>query len=712
MGELGKLTRMGESFSGYERNCGYLNIGGTSKPFANVSAISGFDFADDARAVALLDWDHDGDLDAWVTNRTSPRIRLLRNEGVSDNHFVVFRLEGKTCNRDAIGARVEVVLEPTGNDSETSASTAHKSVKTLRAGEGFATQSSKWLHFGLGDKDSIDKVLVRWPGGETESFSGAQVDRWYDLVQGAGVTAEWTPPQRDVQLAASEPETPVYRGKARSILAYPPPLPELEYRTFDGKVASVGTSREKPRLVNLWKSSCGACLAELREFAEEHQQLRDAGLEITALCVDGLDKEADDDEDVVDASGARAILDRMAFPFNGGMATASFLDKLYLTIDQLYIRDIEPAVPISVLLDRDGRVAAIYRARISVDQILADLEILSLTGQARRNAAVPLPGRWFLEKYIEDSHMSRIALALAEHDYDGASVKYLKKNNDIAQDDPRYLVTVIAAGNVLVKKEEFAEAEAAFREALQVAPDDLEVKQSLAGVLASQRKNAEAIPLFRDVIADKPEDVEALVGLGVSLQFVSQPEEAIELYRQALKIDPEHGRANLYLAKFLRYNNRESEAVPLLLRALKGDPDSTEVRFELGMALLKNGESAEAHDHLTAAGQGSNEFLERMNLEAWRLATRESSSPAEREQAVVLGTVVAEVTEHQQPMLLDTLAVAYAAANRFEEAIATLEQAIELLTGDARSQRAAAELAKRLQLFRESKPYVESPQAN
>ena len=79
----------GRSFSGFERHCAFLNVGsnpdGKLAPFANVSAATGFDFIDDGRALARVDWDRDGDLDFWTTNRQAPRLRLLKNNLPSGN---------------------------------------------------------------------------------------------------------------------------------------------------------------------------------------------------------------------------------------------------------------------------------------------------------------------------------------------------------------------------------------------------------------------------------------------------------------------------------------------------------------------------------------------------------------------------------------------------------------------------------------------------
>ena len=106
---LHRWVRSGKSFSGQERNCCFLNLnGGGQTRFADISTISGFDFPDDSRAVCLTDWDHDGDVDLWVANRNAPQLRLLRNDAGPRGAFIALVLEGTRCNRDAIGARVEV----------------------------------------------------------------------------------------------------------------------------------------------------------------------------------------------------------------------------------------------------------------------------------------------------------------------------------------------------------------------------------------------------------------------------------------------------------------------------------------------------------------------------------------------------------------------------------------------------------------------------
>ena len=75
---LGSMIVRGRSFSGYERNCFFLNTSNNKTiQFADASAVSSLDLIDDGRAIIANDWDHDGDLDIWTTNREAPRIRFL-----------------------------------------------------------------------------------------------------------------------------------------------------------------------------------------------------------------------------------------------------------------------------------------------------------------------------------------------------------------------------------------------------------------------------------------------------------------------------------------------------------------------------------------------------------------------------------------------------------------------------------------------------------
>ena len=146
-----KLMNQGLSFSGREPNCLFLNKGDGT--FATASSVTGWDFPDDSRAIGLVDWDGDGDLDAWLANRTAPQLRFLRNDTPAENASLMLLLEGRP-NREAPGARVTVSIKG-----------QPPLMRTVKLGEGFESQSTRWLHFGLGRNAVIERVRILWPGG-------------------------------------------------------------------------------------------------------------------------------------------------------------------------------------------------------------------------------------------------------------------------------------------------------------------------------------------------------------------------------------------------------------------------------------------------------------------------------------------------------------------------------------------------------------------
>ena len=97
----------GFSFSGYERDPLYLNLGG--KKFTDISGVSGIDSITDGRAGVFADFDNDGDLDVFSTTIQHQSHLLFRNNVGQDNNYLRIGLEGDAkTGLDAFGAVVRV----------------------------------------------------------------------------------------------------------------------------------------------------------------------------------------------------------------------------------------------------------------------------------------------------------------------------------------------------------------------------------------------------------------------------------------------------------------------------------------------------------------------------------------------------------------------------------------------------------------------------
>ena len=344
--KLNQMLDRGVSWSGHEANCCFLNTGTGS--FANVSAITGLDFLDDGRGLALVDWDRDGDLDAWTSNRTAPMCRFVRNDTPPGKHYLMVRLEGVDCNRDAIGSRVQVT---SGDDSRGILT------RTLRAGEGFLGQSSKWLHFGLGDETGPVQLKVLWPDGSAQVFKDVAVDRRYKIRQGDDQPETQSSEPADYDLATSpRVALPKQDPQSRALLSTRLPIPPLKLQTYGGEELDATAGTQKAVLLNIWASWCRPCLAELRELSERQEELRAAGLEVYAANVDGLG-----DARGMTTEKHRALLERLGYAFEAGSATTNLASNMESVVNFVYGPNRPLPVPTSFLMDSSGRLAAIYK---------------------------------------------------------------------------------------------------------------------------------------------------------------------------------------------------------------------------------------------------------------------------------------------------------------------------------------------------------------
>jgi len=122
------------------------------------------------RGSAFADIDNDGDLDALLTGVGTPP-RLLRNDQQLDNHWLRFHLQGTRCNRDAIGAWIEIEID---------GQLLRRQVMPTRS---YLSQSEAPVTFGLGKATSIESARVTWPDGTTAEIEISEVDQVVEVIQ-------------------------------------------------------------------------------------------------------------------------------------------------------------------------------------------------------------------------------------------------------------------------------------------------------------------------------------------------------------------------------------------------------------------------------------------------------------------------------------------------------------------------------------------------
>ena len=96
-----------------------------------------------------------------------------------------------------------------------------------------------------------------------------------------------------------------------------------------------------------------------------------------------------------------------------------------------------------------------------------------------------------------------------------------------------------------------------------------------------------------------------------------------------------------------------------------------------------------------------------MNNLAWLQATHKQAKFYNPDEAIRLAERACKITNYEKPEVLDTLAAAYAATGRFDQAIETAEKALESAQSSGQIE-LLNQIRKRLQLYKTGVPYVES----
>jgi hypothetical protein len=98
-----------------------------------------------------------------VANQRGPLL-VYRNAVQAGRHSIDFQLAGTATNRSAIGARVELHWN---NQVQ---------VQEVSGGSGFSAQNQRRLHFGLGTIGTVDRVVIKWPSGHSQTIERPDVD--------------------------------------------------------------------------------------------------------------------------------------------------------------------------------------------------------------------------------------------------------------------------------------------------------------------------------------------------------------------------------------------------------------------------------------------------------------------------------------------------------------------------------------------------------
>jgi tetratricopeptide (TPR) repeat protein len=195
--------------------------------------------------------------------------------------------------------------------------------------------------------------------------------------------------------------------------------------------------------------------------------------------------------------------------------------------------------------------------------------------------------------------------------------------------------------------------------------------------------------------------------LGVLLARMGRVQEAVGHFEQALRIKPDFAQAQNNLGNALLQAGKVQAAIGHYEQALRLRPDYAEADNNLGIALQQLGKVPEAMEHYERALRLMPEHAFVQNNLAWLLATHTPAESGDPVRALTMAQDLCRHTGNRVALYLDTLAVAYAANDRFDNAIATAQHAVELARSAEETQ-LASQIEARLELYRAGRAYHET----
>ena len=104
-----------------------------------------------------------------LNSRGEPTV--IRNDTHNANHWIQIRLRGVNSNRDGVGVHVKVTAGGLAQLDE------------VHSGRGYQSHHGTRLHFGLGTRDHVDRIEVRWIGGGTDVVENIGVDQLLTIAE-------------------------------------------------------------------------------------------------------------------------------------------------------------------------------------------------------------------------------------------------------------------------------------------------------------------------------------------------------------------------------------------------------------------------------------------------------------------------------------------------------------------------------------------------
>ncbi|EEF60463.1 tetratricopeptide repeat protein [Pedosphaera parvula] len=314
---------------------------------------------------------------------------------------------------------------------------------------------------------------------------------------------------------------------------------------------------------------------------------------------------------------------------------------------------------------------------------------------------------WQQEHYWKDGQaLFQHALEIANHEFPNVSLQSSNVPLTSGFADIHFNLAL-----ALEKNGYLDDALRHYDETSNLKPNYLNAHYDQGVIFANQGKSAESIDQFRAELKLNPNNSRALNNLGTALMQTGEANEAFAAFLHALALDPANPTIHYNTANAYAKLHRWPEAQQEYEAALRENPDLPLVSYALAGALLAQGKTRDALVIYRKLLQSNPEQPQLLDRIAWILVTNPDPNIRNGTEAVRLAQHACELTHNSKPALLATLAAAYAEAGRFDEAVVTQKNVLNLISSIP-NETGFKEASQRLELYESHKPFRDGSALN
>jgi tetratricopeptide (TPR) repeat protein len=312
--------------------------------------------------------------------------------------------------------------------------------------------------------------------------------------------------------------------------------------------------------------------------------------------------------------------------------------------------------------------------------------------------------------------LNNIGVLLVEEHRPDEAIAYCERALQVR---PDYAEAELSLGNVLLKTQRPDAAISHFNKALHLTFAEGKLGEAktyyfMGNAFLEKGEPEKATENYQAVLQIQSEyAIDARNNLGEALLRLGRVEEAIDQYQQVVELKShlpktEQAKAAYNLANALSQKGRLDDAIRYYDRALQLDPNYADAHNNLARTLIKNRQFHEAIAHYQRAFELTPQSILAENNLAWQLATCPEPALRNGARAIELAEQANQLSSGKNPIILNTLAAAYAENGQFARAIEIAQDALRLVSSGA-DPGLLDFLRQAIALYQAGAPYHQTP---